>query len=92
MIRPPHVPEVIVRRFSRYMPPAVTLRASVPMPWQDEEGEWHDPPEDAIVLRVSSRSHVADAVIVSEDIGMTDEQFQQRILGPMLALLVEQSR
>jgi hypothetical protein len=56
-------------------------------PYQDEEGNWHTPPDDAVAIRVATGFHYVDAMFTESDLAWTDAMFSERILAPMLSLL-----
>jgi hypothetical protein len=82
----------IKTRFQPLMPEGIRFSAAHPMqPWQGPDGNWHDPGDDIVLIRISNATHFADALIQVDDLKWSDERFVARILRPMFALLKDQT-
>ena len=78
----------IESRFQRLMPPGHKFRASIPfVGFAREDGSWWEPADDDLFLRVTTPTCYVDSMAKEEDLALTDEQFQERILRPMLDTL-----
>lgn len=77
----------IEARFSPLMPEGFRLQCGRPFGWKDDEGHWHEPKPDSYILRVSSALHVCDGEFSKADLDFSDDQFNTRILVPMVTLL-----
>lgn len=77
----------IMSRFEPLMPEGVRFSAAYPIqPWQDEEGNWHQP-DDTALIRVSTPTHFCDGMVKGDEFAWADDMFMERILAPMLSRL-----
>ena len=79
--------EEMEAKMRRLIPDEMRAHAVFPLPWEDEDGIWHEPAKDAIAIRIANASLVVDAYVRGDDLDMPDELFSDRIMKPMLACL-----
>ena len=82
----------IVKKANRCLPAGFKAFGQFPLPWQDEDGVWHEPAADAIVMCVrrdplGETPTRVDAMLHEADVGIPDDAFKERIIAPILAAL-----
>lgn len=78
----------IIARFQPLMPEGIRFGASYPIaPWEDSDGNWHQPSDTEALIRISTRERYVDGLIEESDLAWSDEMFRERIIVPMLAML-----
>lgn len=75
-------------KVSRLIPAGMRTAVHVPLPWEDEFGEWHELAVDVLAVRISTTDHkVVDMLVSDSQIDVPDQIFLERIVQPALAVL-----
>jgi hypothetical protein len=75
-------------KISRLIPAEMRAAVCVPLPWEDEFGEWHEPAVGVLAVRISTTDHKVVNLLVSDSqTDVPDQIFAERVVKPALAVL-----
>ena len=90
--------ELLAEKANRCLPPGFKAFTQYLLPYQDMDGNWHEPLADNVGMRIrrdpfnEALPFVVDALVIESDEQMPDEHFRERIIRPMLASIAQYER
>lgn len=84
--------DLLIEKANRCLPATVKAFAQFPMPWEGEDGVLHEPLPDMVLMRIrrdplGETMVYVDAMVSESDAQLSDQDFNERIVKPMLAVL-----